>query len=352
MNKKEKGAFALVAAFAMTSGGFAMGQSVNTVSSDQVIYACVTGVNGNITKVSNTPKTCPKGTTPISWNMVGPKGDQGVPGPVGPTGAQGIKGDSSSPMTYLTSPDGQKYPVFNTPFGVGVKIGSTFYQWVSGKPWIQPFGELWENNFFYTSEDCSGTSYIVAEKYLDGQALADYRTPEGPFVSPVTSGSISTTRFKSGLFLGDAGDKCQTLDSQRAWNALKVFADSAKAKVDQILATNPKSFFIFINVFENRIAGEVEYASKPKETFSITPNTDFGKIQNYEDYRLLYDGLKAVGKQNIKIYHTFQQSPSDLVDFNTWYQDVYSTNVSVQSLTNVPFLESYDADQWVVSVEQ
>jgi len=62
MTRKEKLAFAVVAALAMTSGGFAFGQSVNNVSSEQVIYACVTGVNGNITKVSNAPKTCPRGT--------------------------------------------------------------------------------------------------------------------------------------------------------------------------------------------------------------------------------------------------------------------------------------------------
>jgi len=93
MNKKEKLAFAVVAALAMTSGGFAFGQSVNNVSSDQVIYACVTGVNGNITKVSNIQKTCPKGTTPISWNMVGPKGDQGSQGIQGLPGAKGDPGD-------------------------------------------------------------------------------------------------------------------------------------------------------------------------------------------------------------------------------------------------------------------
>jgi len=92
MTRKEKLAFAVVAALAMTSGGFAFGQSVNNVSSEQVIYACVTGVNGNITKVSNAPKTCPRGTTAISWNSVGPRGEQG---PVGLQGIQGPKGDAA-----------------------------------------------------------------------------------------------------------------------------------------------------------------------------------------------------------------------------------------------------------------
>ena len=108
MNKKEKLAFAFVAALAMTSGGFAFGQSVNNVSSNQVIYACVTGVNGNITKVSNTPKTCPKGTTPISWNMVGPKGDQGIQGLQGIQGVQGLKGDDGA--QGLQGPIGETGP--------------------------------------------------------------------------------------------------------------------------------------------------------------------------------------------------------------------------------------------------
>jgi hypothetical protein len=104
MTRKEKLAFAVVAALAMTSSGFAFGQSVNNVSSDQVIYACVTGVNGNITKVSNTPKTCPRGTTPISWNMVGPKGDQGLPGSAVAKGDKGDKGDKGE--VGATGPEG------------------------------------------------------------------------------------------------------------------------------------------------------------------------------------------------------------------------------------------------------
>jgi len=90
MNKKEKLAFAVVTTLALTGGGIAFGQTINPVSSDQVINACVTGVNGNITKVSNTQKTCPKGTTPISWNKVGPQGQPGIQGIQGPKGDSGV----------------------------------------------------------------------------------------------------------------------------------------------------------------------------------------------------------------------------------------------------------------------
>jgi len=112
----------------MSSGGFAVAQYVNNVSSDEVIYACVTGINGNIVKVSNTRKTCPRGTTPIQWNAVGPRGEQGIPesavakgdkgdtgtqGPQGDQGVQGVNGkdgvDSARFGHYLLSPDGYKH---------------------------------------------------------------------------------------------------------------------------------------------------------------------------------------------------------------------------------------------------
>ena len=176
MNKKEKLAFAVVAALAMTSGGFAFGQSVNNVSSDQVIYACVTGVNGNITKVSNTPKTCPKGTTPISWNMAGPKGDQGfkgldgLKGERGEQGKPGIAADNPVPTTYFVSPTGTKIPVY---IGVLAKPaifykGAEYQLFVSTNGSIPTVavgtyglidrsGELW-----FTTPDCSGQSYVVS----------------------------------------------------------------------------------------------------------------------------------------------------------------------------------------------
>lgn len=66
------------------SGGYALASGQVTFMPNQTIYACVTGVNGNITKVSNFERSCPKGTSAINWNSAGPKGDQGI---------RGLKGD-------------------------------------------------------------------------------------------------------------------------------------------------------------------------------------------------------------------------------------------------------------------
>ena len=106
MNKREKIVLAVAVALAMTSSGLAFGSATTNSGSDQVIYACVTGVNGNIVKVSSTQKTCPRGTTPISWNMSGPKGDTGASGEKGERGEQGIPGDAgvgnSDPVAEIT----------------------------------------------------------------------------------------------------------------------------------------------------------------------------------------------------------------------------------------------------------
>lgn len=78
---------ALVTAGLFAAGSFVMASAANSVDSGKTIYACVTGVNGNIVRVSNTPHTCPKNTTPIYWN------EQGIQGNAGPVGAVGPKGD-------------------------------------------------------------------------------------------------------------------------------------------------------------------------------------------------------------------------------------------------------------------
>lgn len=68
-----------------------------------VLYGCVTPVNGNLTRVSTTPPTCPKNTSLITW---GAKGAQGNAGAQGPAGIQGIKGDKGD--TGSQGPEGQQ----------------------------------------------------------------------------------------------------------------------------------------------------------------------------------------------------------------------------------------------------
>ena len=112
MNKTAKIVIASLATLLLTGGGFAIGQPFYSVNTNQTIYACVTGINGNIVKASNNPLTCPKGATPISWNTVGPKGETGATGPQGlkgDQGIQGVKGDKGDRgETGATGPQGLK----------------------------------------------------------------------------------------------------------------------------------------------------------------------------------------------------------------------------------------------------
>jgi hypothetical protein len=59
-------------------------------ASAQVIYACRT-TTGTLYEVTAGAR-CPGGTTPVSWNVTGPQGPPGAPGPQGPAGATGPAG--------------------------------------------------------------------------------------------------------------------------------------------------------------------------------------------------------------------------------------------------------------------
>lgn len=197
MNKKEKLAFAVVAALAMSGGGFAIAQSVNNVSSDQVIYACVTGINGNIVKVSNTRKTCPRGTTPIQWNAVGPKGEQGLPGSAvakgdkgdtgarGPQGDQGIQGsngkdgvDSARFGQFLLDPDGVKHYMVQYAGVLMVEIAGNYWVYSGAVSWAVDLPVPGWGIELYQEESCKGSWSLATTGH--------YSLPDNvAFVSPV-----------------------------------------------------------------------------------------------------------------------------------------------------------------------
>jgi hypothetical protein len=68
----------------------------------QVIFACKT-TTGTLFEVTAGTK-CPRGETPISWNVTGPQGPSGTPGPQGPPGAPGPQGSTGA--TGLAGPTG------------------------------------------------------------------------------------------------------------------------------------------------------------------------------------------------------------------------------------------------------
>lgn len=162
MDKTAKVGLASLVTLVLTGGGFAVGQSINNVTSDQVIYACVTGINGNITKVSNTPKVCPKGSTPISWNMVGPKGDVGDKGSKGEQGAQGLPGsDALTVGAKLTSPNGLQVLRIVSFNGLNVVSLNDKYWSIDANGVLGPVGTVTDSTQqLFQSSDCSGPAYI------------------------------------------------------------------------------------------------------------------------------------------------------------------------------------------------
>lgn len=89
MQRKTKIA-SIVAALTLVTGGLAIGAP----SAGGSIFACLSASAGTLTKVSSKAPKCPKGTSLITWNQVGPQGPQGIQGIQGPAGAPGAAGQS------------------------------------------------------------------------------------------------------------------------------------------------------------------------------------------------------------------------------------------------------------------
>jgi hypothetical protein len=69
------------------------------VDSSGVIHGCWTNaaLNGShVFVLQDSGTSCPKGTTPISWNQTGPSGPAGPPGPAGPSGPPGPSGPAGT----------------------------------------------------------------------------------------------------------------------------------------------------------------------------------------------------------------------------------------------------------------
>ena len=142
----------------------------------------MTGINGNITKISNIPHSCPKRSFPINFNNAGPKGEKGEVGPAGAVGPQGVKGDkgdpgtnsdgasSSSPILYANS-GGEKFPVIYMLYGFYVRANGSIWRLKevpTDELWIATAetgaAELWSDKtvdeiLIYQDQSCQGLVY-------------------------------------------------------------------------------------------------------------------------------------------------------------------------------------------------
>lgn len=132
MQRKTKIA-SVVAALTLVTGGLAIGAPVAGVGGS--IYACLSASAGTLTKVSTKAPKCPKGTTLITWNQVGPQGKQGlqgIQGMQGPAGATGAAGQTG--LNGLNGQTGQQGPQgLMGPMGLQGSKGETGDQGLMGE---------------------------------------------------------------------------------------------------------------------------------------------------------------------------------------------------------------------------
>jgi hypothetical protein len=107
----------------------------------QVIHACVNSSSGDM-KIVPAGATCPRNSSPLSWNVAGP------PGPPG-------QGSLS-----VVDVNGKTVGVLLAPYTVGRQIGGV---WVPIPFDWQGFGPNTSAvNFYYQSQDCTGPRYMDA----------------------------------------------------------------------------------------------------------------------------------------------------------------------------------------------
>lgn len=82
MSKRARLAAVAASATLLVVGGAAYA----TIPSNNVINACYTKSGGLLRVVDSTVTTCNKSETSLAWNVQGPKGDRGEPGPQGEPG--------------------------------------------------------------------------------------------------------------------------------------------------------------------------------------------------------------------------------------------------------------------------
>jgi hypothetical protein len=102
----------VAAAVTLTAGGAAVGATLasSPVDASGVIHGCYSNLDVNGSRaffLQDAGKSCPSGTTAITWNQAGP---QGPAGPAGPAGAVGPTGPAGAGATGAPGPAGPTGP--------------------------------------------------------------------------------------------------------------------------------------------------------------------------------------------------------------------------------------------------
>ena len=212
----------MVVGLTLVSGGLAIGAPTSAGN----IYACLSAAAGTLTKVSTKAPKCPKGTTVISWNQVGPQGAKGQVGPAGikgDTGAVGLKGDTGSKgdkgevgprgapglpgsalsAVYAVDNETLEYlRVYGDPLVPKVVFDQTIVNLVRGE---KPFRAVLEGPaIWFSNDDCTGTKFgfrswderIPTSAYSNLSYSYLYWKDSAPHTSAIFSVEQSPTDYK------------------------------------------------------------------------------------------------------------------------------------------------------------
>jgi hypothetical protein len=88
-----KGLKSLIAVVVLCGAAAGISYATNAITrtATSTLQACANGTNGNLRLVSS-PSDCRTNETAVSWNVVGPQGEQGPPGAAGKDGVDGKDG--------------------------------------------------------------------------------------------------------------------------------------------------------------------------------------------------------------------------------------------------------------------
>jgi hypothetical protein len=166
----------------------------------QVIHACANNFNGDL-KVVAAGAPCPRGWSPLSWNVTGPMGlpgQEGPPGPQGPQGVagpqglqgqqgpQGLQGPQGQGSNLLVDTNGKTVGSIGIPtFWVLRQIAGVWVELAVSDP-TSGFDSSPTLTWFYQSSDCTGQAYMyVNPNTSSSPALASVFT-----IPPATAPSI------------------------------------------------------------------------------------------------------------------------------------------------------------------
>lgn len=194
---------AAAAGLALVGGGTAVAAvtAPSPMDSAGAVHGCWTtqALHGtHVFLLQDAGTTCPKGTTPISWNQTGPAGPSGPAGVAGPVGSAGASGPAGAVgPTGDTGPVGAVGPV--GPVGPAGPTGAAGAAGEAGSPGApgdkgEPGASAYE---IWRDAGHSGTEadFLASLKGATGDT-----GPQGPAGGSAAAGELKTARATSAAY--------------------------------------------------------------------------------------------------------------------------------------------------------